>query len=175
MKRSGFALLAVTVVIGLMSSLGVSMANHCSGTDKSGHDAFGSCEDGGGAETFGNVHCGEGTDVGGVGYVNASPSSGQGVQVCADNDSDANPVQGRVTAYEKDGTVTVATDGDRDSPGGAQSWTRFDVNANGGLCAGPGGGRVRQRRSSGGWSGASGGGNTAPDGREHPALADNCA
>lgn len=178
MRKSSLILVLLTLVVLAASAAGVSSAKHCTGTKASPaspDDPFGSCEDGGGFSTRGNVRCGRnhtavaagGMTFGKV-YVD---QSGKGAQVCNDGDVKNVPVvgtqrniQGRVSVYrDPNNNLVIASDGDKnnaDQPfnSGAAGWSRVDVRPSASAC------KVRLRRnpSSTSWWGRPGGGEPDP-------------
>lgn len=122
MKKARLAMLAL-VAVAMFGGAGASSA-----------DPYGS------SETGGQVTCGGTAAPGGLFNVNATPTSGNGVQVCNDGPP-ITQVQGRITVHrEPGGRVSVIADGDADFV--SVSWSRVDVNATG-AC------KVRARRGVG--------------------------
>jgi hypothetical protein len=98
---------------------------------RTGSDAFGSCE-----TSDGNVKCGRdganelGSGENSLGWLIVDQN--KGVQACSEDGQDL-PISGRITVYKHSGNkVTVGADGGDEKNaafGGASGWDRLDVDA----------------------------------------------
>jgi hypothetical protein len=187
MRKSSLILMTMTLAVLAASAAGISSANHCTGTKTSkasAHDPYGSCEDGGGVSSKGNLRCGKdhskvdapGTAATSAGTVTKyKVDANKGVQICSDGAGQpSGPVpvyviQGRATVYkDANNNVLVSADGDRDNSGNihpsAAGWNRTDVRPGASSC------KVRVRRGTAeGTYWLTSAGDTSP-----PTTSDNC-